>query len=330
MIFGSLLWATGWLLAGGGCTFDTSGLNGEPLQDGALFDGALSDGTSHDSPAKPPLDGTTTDAIEIDAPTITDGDGDGIADHEDNCPHTANNSQINSDGDQWGDACDNCPQISNPDQADFDDDDKGNVCDDDIDGDAIPNEHDPHPENADTVYYYDDLDDALGDFETQGGTWHTDSSAICQGNQNASHTFTRLLSTTFSAAGYIVETQFHINQTGGIGDWPAVGLNAHSNASAPLYGWMCTVDPQNDRLVIIFYSNGSYENAIAGSTNMLIDTADHHLRAKVQTDTLTCHHVGSGEEISTPIDFSSNATVGFYSYKTDVCFHYLLVTALPP
>ncbi len=58
-----------------------------------------------------------------------DADGDGIADHLDNCPSVANAGQANADGDPAGDACDNCPGASNPFQGDADGDGLGDVCD---------------------------------------------------------------------------------------------------------------------------------------------------------------------------------------------------------
>jgi len=77
---------------------------------------------------------------------ITDSDGDGWADGIDNCPHTANPSQIDSDGDGIGNLCDdiddtdsdsdgvrddidNCPNTYNPDQYDIDNDGIGDSCD---------------------------------------------------------------------------------------------------------------------------------------------------------------------------------------------------------
>ena len=79
-------------------------------------------------------------------PAVTDTDGDGIADDEDNCPTVANPSQTDTDGDGLGDACDptptgdtdgdgvdnavdNCPNDANADQADADGDDLGDACD---------------------------------------------------------------------------------------------------------------------------------------------------------------------------------------------------------
>lgn len=45
-----------------------------------------------------------------------DSDNDGIGKEADNCPNTANPSQVDSDGDGIGNLCDNCPIIYNPDQ----------------------------------------------------------------------------------------------------------------------------------------------------------------------------------------------------------------------
>jgi parallel beta-helix repeat protein len=60
---------------------------------------------------------------------ISDTDGDGIPDAEDNCPTTPNPGQENSDTDEWGDACDNCITVDNPDQNNYDADSLGNACD---------------------------------------------------------------------------------------------------------------------------------------------------------------------------------------------------------
>jgi len=59
---------------------------------------------------------------------VTDGDGDTVANINDNCPLVANTSQADQDRDGVGDACDNCPTVANPDQADSDGNGIGNAC----------------------------------------------------------------------------------------------------------------------------------------------------------------------------------------------------------
>jgi hypothetical protein len=90
--------------------------------------------------------------------TPPDGDGDGVADEDDNCPDDANPAQTDSDGDGQGDACDpfpndpdndadgdgvggdtdNCPSVPNPGQEDADNDGVGTACD----TEEIPNSKD--------------------------------------------------------------------------------------------------------------------------------------------------------------------------------------------
>ncbi|MBN4058836.1 hypothetical protein JYU10_00035 [bacterium AH-315-J04] len=60
---------------------------------------------------------------------LSNRDGDGIPDINDNCPFDSNASQADVDDDNIGDACDNCPNTPNFDQSDMDGDSIGDVCD---------------------------------------------------------------------------------------------------------------------------------------------------------------------------------------------------------
>ncbi len=90
---------------------------------------------------------------------VTDIDGDGILDEDDNCVHVANPEQSDIDSDGVGDACDedidgdgvpneadNCVRTPNNDQRDSDGDGIGDVCSQDRDGDGIINSVDRCPE----------------------------------------------------------------------------------------------------------------------------------------------------------------------------------------
>jgi subtilisin family serine protease len=84
---------------------------------------------------------------------VSDADGDGVADADDNCPNVANPGQQDSDADGQGDACepvvadadsdgvadadDNCPNVANPGQEDADSDGTGDACDSSEPGEII-------------------------------------------------------------------------------------------------------------------------------------------------------------------------------------------------
>jgi hypothetical protein len=59
---------------------------------------------------------------------VVDTDGDGAPDSSDNCPNTANATQLDTDGDGVGDACDNCRTKANANQADANHNGIGDVC----------------------------------------------------------------------------------------------------------------------------------------------------------------------------------------------------------
>jgi sugar lactone lactonase YvrE len=63
---------------------------------------------------------------------LADGDDDGVADRDDNCPDAPNPDQVDGDHDARGDTCDNCPSVANPDQADRNADGAGDACQPDV------------------------------------------------------------------------------------------------------------------------------------------------------------------------------------------------------
>jgi hypothetical protein len=89
------------------------------------------DTTVDSSPTDTVDDGAETDGDDEDTtsdPPFADGDGDLVANINDNCPETANTDQADADGDGRGDACDNCPDTPNYPQVDTDQDGEGDVC----------------------------------------------------------------------------------------------------------------------------------------------------------------------------------------------------------
>lgn len=123
-------------------------------------------------------DGDGTNDLDDDFPTDAsenlDTDSDGIGETKDNCPATSNASQTDEDNDGLGDECDedadndtitntqdNCPTTANANQSDLDDDTLGDDCDDDRDGDTLSNDQEVMAgTNADQ---FDSDGDTVGD-----------------------------------------------------------------------------------------------------------------------------------------------------------------------
>jgi hypothetical protein len=121
--------------------------------------------------------------LQLPIPLISDIDGDGISDANDNCPLANNPNQENTDSDGKGDVCDafpndanetidtdgdgvgdnsdNCPVDANPQQENDDNDVLGNACDDDDDNDTFLDKNDVFP--LDPTEWLDTDGDTVGD-----------------------------------------------------------------------------------------------------------------------------------------------------------------------
>lgn len=96
--------------------------------------------------------------------TLTDSDGDGVPDLEDNCINTPNPDQSDSDADGVGDSCDICPGFD--DLADGDDDTQPDSCDncpEEYNPDQLDSDGDGAGDPCDRCPGFDDLADLDSD-----------------------------------------------------------------------------------------------------------------------------------------------------------------------
>lgn len=325
-----------------GCRFDPGGLGYvAPDDSGMTADGHVLDGTLppwDGSPQDGSSDASHPDAGAVDGASgdsgvdagVLDSDGDQIPDAQDNCPLVWNNDQLDGDVDGVGDVCDNCPSLPNSQQADTDGDGLGDVCDPDLDGDGIPNDVDPNPATADTVYYFDQLNNAAGDFVPGVGDWQPGTGAYCQGDEESRAARCRLHDNLLTHADYLAESEFSATNTGGGGaEWPAAGLVFRSAEVAPDFfdGYVCAVDLQNGRLALIRYDNSTSVFLDITAAGTVPQLATYRMRVTAQGSALTCELMPSGPTITATDGTYSGGTVGFYSYLAQVCFDYLVVVA---
>jgi hypothetical protein len=343
---------------------DDGGLNPDGLSDD---DGGFDDGTM--TPDGPPLDTGPSDSdndgvfdgedncpntpnsdqadndsddvgdVCDNCPTSANGDqgnsdGDGFGDVCDNCPIIANQSQADSDTDNYGDACDNCPNTSNVSQADLDGDNIGDACDDDIDGDNVPNVHDPRPQISDQVYYYNDFESGnpLTDFSFGGTAWgHSPSAgAIVHTQDDLEERACRLNDSVMTVSDYVAETVLEIFSTNpSVGDWPGVGLLVRA-AHVPiggLEGYGCMVNLDEERLVLFKYVGNSYFSLSSSSTGTVPNAVDYRIRLHVEGTNLSCEAVNEGFSVSVGDSSHTVGTPGFFTYSAYPAFHYLTVVA---
>jgi len=125
--------------------------------------------------------------VDPDLP-VTDSDGDGVADGDDNCPYNANANQLDSDNDGLGNVCDdcdydrnndadddgrcgnvdNCDTDYNPDQSDRDGDNIGDVCDECPDDRLNDNDGDGRCADADNCPSVANEDQSDADRDGEG------------------------------------------------------------------------------------------------------------------------------------------------------------------
>ncbi len=103
----------------GGVDFDTAlADNGGPTATHALLAGSVAIDAAGACGLIEDQRGFGRDALcdsgAYELASIADGDGDGIADDDDNCPANANAGQSDIDADGVGDVCDPCPAFSDP------------------------------------------------------------------------------------------------------------------------------------------------------------------------------------------------------------------------
>ena len=114
-----------------------------------------------------------------DSGSALDSDGDNVLNNEDIFPEDPQ-EWADSDFDGVGDNSDNCLGYNSTNQADLDRDGLGDACDDDRDGDGIPNDRDPFPDDfagsidEDSDGVSDNLDNCLGLSNADQGDMDTD------------------------------------------------------------------------------------------------------------------------------------------------------------
>lgn len=140
---------------------DQADSNGDGVGDacsGMVFSVAGSDDDDDGSDDSGGDDGSSDDEAGT---SVTDRDGDGVPDHQDNCPSVPNTDQDDLDRDSLGDACDpdldgdgvpqldpdgqildNCPYTPNADQEDRVGDGVGDACRGDRDLDGVADDED--------------------------------------------------------------------------------------------------------------------------------------------------------------------------------------------
>jgi hypothetical protein len=255
-------------------------------------------------------------------PEQLDTDKDNRGDPCDNCPLVANDQQ-DTDADKLGDACDNCPSDKNTDQKNQDGDKLGDLCDPDIDGDGVPNLHDPAPTVVNTVHYYK-APPQKSDLQWSNGSWDQDTSSLCQGNATASNAVARITSVAIPA-NVLAATRARL--TGASGVDGSVGLVLCAPSSTSRY-W-CGVNTYYHRLYLGKTVSGNWVPLGQSANGSVSGTGPFELRAAVVGDQLTCAETLSGISLAASDSSLPSGQAGIATFVAKGCFDYLTVVAAP-
>jgi hypothetical protein len=242
-------------------------------------------------------------------------------------PDTAPPSDI--DGDGVPDVQDNCLAVPNPGQQDGDGDKLGDLCDPDRDGDLVPNEIDPRPDQKDTVLYYQKPGKVSVDFEGTG-SYQPSGDALCHTQVGtAGHDLIRLTSGHVTAKDYQAETQVAVSNINlSFPNWPAAGLAVRVQAvGASAQAYLCIIDLEFKQLVLGRFTPWVGMAASGGNTVPVPGT--YRIRATVKGTQLTCEELNSGKKLQLNDSNFTSGPPGFFTLLAQACYDYLWVTAAP-
>ncbi len=255
-------------------------------------------------------------------------DLDKVGDACDNCPKTKNDNQADKDKDKVGDLCDNCPDTSNTTQVDMDGDKQGDACDVDKDGDTVPNAVDPRPNIKDTVYYFASANKTT-DY-TSFGSWTAKGLQLCQTESSKKQAYRiTLKASVLPQTDYLAETKLDIlgyKPEQPPDGWPDSALIFRVQSVGPyqFHAYACSVDAQSRRLLLAKVTKSSMKILKATPSGSIPAGNTFRVQVQAKADKLTCKIVG-GPSIQLTDSSYPGGTVGYATYRTHTCYHYVVV-----
>lgn len=250
---------------------------------------------------------------------LPDLDGDGIPDSVDNCKAVANKDQKDADSDKLGDACDNCAAIANPDQKDTDLDQIGDPCDPDLDGDGVPNGHDPEPTIKNVVRYYK-APPEKNDFQWNSGSWSDSATSLCQTTKNTSTAAAHVTAVSIPA-NVLVAARVTVLSSGGVDGSAAIVLRVMGSTSR----YWCGVNTYYHNLHIGRTVSGSWSELAQSPNGSVSGTGPFELRAGVIGNQVTCSELVSGRSLSDTDSALTSGSAGVATFAAEACFDYLTI-----